>query len=507
MSRVYAWAVRAPGFWLLLALFAVAHFALRLWAFPTIGTDDVQAALAAQSWAWGYEPRNPPLPTWLLMGFYTVFGVTTAAHVALRYTLYAVLLGFAYLAGRRVLKTPGLAAISAWSVLLMLMFGWTAHTVFSHTLALAAVQFLTLWSFLRLLQERRWRDYAVFGLCAALGLLVKYNFLLMLAPLLIAAMLVKPLRAALASPKLLISLAVASIVLAPHALWLLSVDHDFARTMADRNAVGGGGAYAANVALGLGQLLLALLSESAPLWLVAPLLYWQVRRNSAAPAAPEHLLIWLTLALSAAAPVLFVFAAEATDIKSRYLAPILLQAPLALCCWLDARAPSTRALKLHAAAAGAMVAVTFTALIVQALTYHTYCSRCWLEIPAPALAQQLREAGFEGGAIIAAEWHVGGVLRLEFPDASVLVPRYRDTFTPRTDGACILVWNARLDGDAPPQLMLNLAASRLGHAPLGAPAYANFLMLRSTDRLDRYGYWLVPGADGDCRIRAGPSVS
>ena len=35
----------------------------------------VQEALAAQGWAWGYHPRNPPLHTWLLMASYSVFGV------------------------------------------------------------------------------------------------------------------------------------------------------------------------------------------------------------------------------------------------------------------------------------------------------------------------------------------------------------------------------------------------------------------------------------------------
>ena len=499
MDGLYAWITRARGFWLALGVYVVAHFALKLWASPNIGTDDVQAALAAQSWAWGYEPRNPPLPTWLLMGFYSVFGVTTAAHAALRYTLYFALFGFAYLCGRRVLETPGLAELSALSLVLLLMFGWTAHNAFSHTLALAAAQFAALWSYLRLVQRRQIGDYALFGLCAALGLLVKYNFLLFLLPLLMASLFVAPARRALTSWRPLVSALVAASVLAPHALWLLHVDHDFGQTLAATTRVGHVSGYLANVAAGLGNLVVSLGGESAPLWIVAPFLFWPLWRIKAEPA-PEHRLLWLVLALSLAAPVLFVVAAQATDIKARYLAPILLQAPLALFAWLDTRSPSPRALKLHTGAAAAMAVLAFVVLAGQALFYNSHCRRCWLEMPIPALSQRLRENGFEAGTIVAAEWHVGGTLRLHFPRAAVLVPSFRETSTPRTHGGCVLVWNARLDGDAPPAPMLDLATERLGHPPPGAPAYADVLMLRSADRFDRFGYWLVPGANGDCRM-------
>src|SRR5271163_2723843 len=85
LGRLYAIATDARGFWLLLAIYLAAHAALRLWASPNIGTDEVEQALFAQSWSWGYNPRQPPLFTWLLLGAYKLFGASVLAHVMLKY--------------------------------------------------------------------------------------------------------------------------------------------------------------------------------------------------------------------------------------------------------------------------------------------------------------------------------------------------------------------------------------------------------------------------------------
>ena len=58
LTGVLAW---PHWFWVILALYLVAHVLLRLWETPNIGKNEVQEAVAAQAWAWGYQPRNPPL--------------------------------------------------------------------------------------------------------------------------------------------------------------------------------------------------------------------------------------------------------------------------------------------------------------------------------------------------------------------------------------------------------------------------------------------------------------
>src|SRR3954447_13371695 len=85
--RLFELVVTPHGFWAGLAGYLVLHFLLRLWASPNIGTDEVEQALFAQSWAWGYNPRQPPLFTWLLLGAYALFGAGIVAHLALKYAV------------------------------------------------------------------------------------------------------------------------------------------------------------------------------------------------------------------------------------------------------------------------------------------------------------------------------------------------------------------------------------------------------------------------------------
>ena len=57
-----------PGpqtFAVLLAAYAIGHAALRVWVSPILNIDDAREAIFSQSLAWGYQPRQPPLYTWL----------------------------------------------------------------------------------------------------------------------------------------------------------------------------------------------------------------------------------------------------------------------------------------------------------------------------------------------------------------------------------------------------------------------------------------------------------
>src|SRR5690606_20493752 len=201
-------------YWLFLAIYLVAHIALRLWETPNIGKNEVQEAIAAQGWSWGYHPRNPPLHTWLLMGSYGLFGANVLAHTVLKYVLLGALYAFAYLSGRRLLKSPALAALSALSLTLLGPFAWTVHTAWTHTLLLAVAVFATFWAALRLDANRRLTDYLLFGVVIGAGLLAKYSFLLFLGPLLAAMAITPQTRSVLLDRRMLASLALAAVLIA-----------------------------------------------------------------------------------------------------------------------------------------------------------------------------------------------------------------------------------------------------------------------------------------------------
>src|SRR5262249_41548721 len=59
------WGTGPRAFALLLVAYAITHAALRVWISPILNIDDAREAIFTQTLAWGYQPRQPPLYTWL----------------------------------------------------------------------------------------------------------------------------------------------------------------------------------------------------------------------------------------------------------------------------------------------------------------------------------------------------------------------------------------------------------------------------------------------------------
>ena len=496
-------AIASPrAFWLILALYIVTHIALRLWETPLIAKNDVQEAVSAQVWAWGYHPRNPPLHTWLLMSAYSVFGIRVVAHVVLKYALLAATYGFAYLCGRRVLSTPTLAAFSALSLILVSPFAWTVHTALTHTLLLAACVFATLWAALRLTAQQRPVDYIVFGVTIALGFLAKYSYGLFLVPLLGAMLSQRELRPALLDPRALLALATAAILSAPHAVWMATARFDFAAFLTEKQHAAVTQPYLFDVASGAGSVVVGALSFLAPFILVFPLVFHRAFGAKAAPAQPWGRAITLLPLLGIGLLVLDVVALRATQFEQRYFFWALLTAPLALFVWLDRRGYSEQQLRWFAASIVVGSAIVLGGLIGKSLLSHRSCDRCWEEMPVAELVRQVRTAGFVDGTIIADHYNLAGNMRLAFPDSRIMAANYvvpQPAFA--GPGQCLVVWNARNAGDGPPASIVRYLAHANLALPAEAPRFVNAPMLRSRTRMDRFAYWVAPHADGACHPR------
>lgn len=502
LARLYDVATGTWGFWVLLTVYLAAHAALRVWASPNIGTDEVEQALFAQSWSWGYNPRQPPLFTWLLLIAYQLFGPGVLAHVVLKYTALGVMYGCAYRCARRLIAAPTTAALATLALLLIYGFGWGVHTGVTHTLVMSALIFANLLALLRLVEHRRIGDYLLFGVATGLGLLTKYSYGFFIGPLLCACFAVPSIRDAVRTRRMLIALGVAALVFLPHGLWMLTVGRDYGATLAELGAVGARQSYLGNVAAGLGSLVKASALFLAPFWIVALVLFWPVLRRPAPPARPWLRVLPIALAIGLVLLALTVLIAEVTYFKDRRMHALLLIAPLLLFLWLDHRAIEPWRLRWLAAAVGAVVSIVFVILLGQALLEPYFCRRCWLHMPLPALEQAMRQSGFERGTIVADEEHVGGNLRLAFPAARVLSPAYPSLdLPPPGAGACLLAWHARFAGDAVPARLLDFLGQRFQLTPSGTPVVLDLPMMRRADRLDRFAYLIVPNADGDCRPR------
>jgi hypothetical protein len=497
-------------FWLVLAAYLALHVLLRLWETPNIGKNDVQEALAAQGWAWGYHPRNPPLHTWLLMASYSVFGVGLLAHVVLKYVLLGSAYLFAYLSGRRLLSTNALALAGALSLTLLTPFAWTVHTALTHTLLLAVLILATLWAAIRLVAHRRWLDYLVFGAVIGLGFLAKYSYPLFLIPFLAAMACQAKFRRALLAPRALATLAAAVVVFAPHGIWMMSARFDFVAFLAEKQRSEAPQPYWADLGLGLKNLIVGALSFAGPLILLTLLFFRKELRAAQEPRAGRDSLwapvLMLTSVFALVILALDVAVLRATQFEERYFMCALLLAPLALFLRLDPKKPAISERKLAAFGGAVLVVVLIVGagLGGRALFYNRTCNRCWDEMAVADFVRRIHDSsGFQHGTIIADHYNLAGNMRIAFPDERSIAANYVVEHPRRAaSGECMLVWNARNAGDAAPPLLREYLASRHLSLPSGGgPTYVDAPLRRSADRMDRLAYWVLPNADGNCDAR------
>lgn len=490
-------------FWITLTLYLAAHFALRLWETPNIGKNDVQEAISAQAWAWGYHPRNPPLHTWMQMASYWLLGTRQIAHIALHYVLLAATYGFAWLAARRLIADRALATLAALSLMLVSPFAFTVFTAWTHTLLLAALNLATLWIALRLTEHKRLTDYLLLGVVIGLGFLAKYSYALFLGPLLMAMLTQRALRSALLSPRLLITLVVAGVVLAPHAIWMETARFNFVQFLAEKQRSEVAQPYLKDLASGLGNVAVGALTFLLPLALFFPIFFRNGFKAAAKPADAWGRATALVMAFGMALLVLDVVVLRATQFEARYFTCALITAPLVLFQWLDRREHGDHGIRGYLIAGVVAMLIVFGGLAGRAAFYHRSCNRCWDEMPMQNLITAVRADGFSSGTIIAADYNMGGNLRLAFPQARTYAVNYYVPQAPvGSAGQCMLVWNARIVGDEPPEAITTyLDAIHLPLPAQGGPRFVDAPLRRSTTRMDRFAYWILPNADANCRPR------
>ena len=103
---------------------------IRTSLFPGIGGDDGEQIVFAQAFSWGYQIRNPPLVTWLLIGVQVGLGPTVASIVVLRGLVLGCIFLLTYLITDQLCRDRRLAALATGSLLIIFYLGWKALSKF-----------------------------------------------------------------------------------------------------------------------------------------------------------------------------------------------------------------------------------------------------------------------------------------------------------------------------------------------------------------------------------------
>ncbi len=514
-QQVHGWLSHAPTVCCLVLAYLAAHFALRLSLSPTLGIDDAEQILFAQHWAPGYRFRQPPLFTWLLVPVVDWVGPGVLAVSVVRYSLLALTYGFLYLLALSWIEDRRLAALSVLSFWAIYVFAYFAHHDLTHTTALGAMIAATLLAFTKLSQQPTIPRYLLLGLCFGLGMLAKWNFVMLAVGLPLTCLILTNYRRLVLDWRCVLSIALMALIVSPTAFWMFN----------HGQSAGGVSSNILSLPDQLGSFDLAIQGGSALLTSIAlfPLpflpIFLAIFGATIASAEPRPgpiclanadpsffgWLILVILGLHALLIPLF----GAVNFTERWMHPALMILPLFLFAVLARHRPAGRVISIYLGAIAILVAVVVGARLYRYVDGADRCGSCREFAPFAALADDLRAAGFDRGTIVADGMHMGGNLKVAFPESRVIDPAFPLVLWPSPDdrpdgqkGMCLLAWRA----DHPATTSRHRAVLRFADDQLSVPpnavrerARTEATLYRSSSRRYALGFELIRENTGGCR--------
>ncbi|WP_162604738.1 glycosyltransferase family 39 protein [Geomonas edaphica] len=474
-----------------MGLYFALQFVFRVLVSNSAELDEAEQLLLTQHLDLGYGSQ-PPLYTWLLSGLFSIFGAGVATLAAVKNVLLFSTYLFVYKSALEVTGDEDRASVAMLSLLLIPQIMWESQRDLTHSVMGTTLAAATLFVMLRLLKTGALRYYVIFGVCAGVGILSKYNYAFFLVAILVAGGSLKAFRPRLCNRKMLLSLLCLLLVVTPHLYWMLDHMH---KAMTDAGKFKMAHAVGRLAALGMGfkDLALAVAFFAGGLVAVYALFFFRRSPGETESALQDDgaALVRRTLAVGLSLCVVMIICFKVTAFKDRWMQPLLFLTPV----WLVTLHPErfTQARVRGYLSFCLVVAVTVLILMPGHVLWGPRVGKFGrLNAPYDRLAAALREAGFADGVIVAQGRLVGGNLRLFFPESQVVAPEAPASVVPQ-DKARLLVWDATKDAALPDGLR-DFALGRFASPQQLAspPRYVEATYRHASDRAMRLGFVLLP---------------
>ncbi|MGF1477681.1 MAG: glycosyltransferase family 39 protein [Geminicoccaceae bacterium] len=493
---------------LLLALFLGLHASITLvagLAHPpaALGMDDAEQAMFAQQFSWSYRFQQPPLFTWILNALAHLGPVNIVSLTLLRYALLAALFILMWRLGQLWLDDPRAAALATLSLAAIYIFGYYAHHDLTHSTILATTVAASLLVFARIERSPSWANYGALGVCFGLGMLSKWNFLILALALPATALAFPRTRALVLTTKSLLAAAIAAAIALPSIFWVLSQRHDFKalsrEVLAERHESSGLGTALTTGSLDLLEAVIAFPQPWAALFLLAfGLALWR----GPVTWSPRARFLALFIAIGIGLHALLLIVLQAATFSERWMITVLMPLPLLGFVLIDAIGLPRTGARLFV---GLCVCAMMLSLGFRAWAYVAgadACGKCRLHGPFDDLKDQLLRVGYrDSGTIVTEQFYVGGNLRVWFPESRIRSPLYPTSVWPpaRPDQPCLLAWENREPDPSPMPASLEAyiaqAAFDRNQLEIGE---VRSLMHGSAQKTFALGYALLRPEQGSC---------
>lgn len=477
---------------------------VRSFLFPGVGGDDGEQMVFSQYFDWGYQLRNPPLVTWLLIVIQQITGPTVFSIVLLRglilFAIYALSLAVAL----ELVTDRRLAALSAGSLLMIFYVGWNTIHGFTHTSLVTAFYLAALLLILRLGKAPTVPLRIAFGAALGFGILAKYSFVIFAIALVIAAMFDRDKRRAMVSPWVALGVAVTLPLVLPQFAWL--AEHAPSQHLVRGN-------QPLDWIANLGRIVETTLRVAAstvafflPFGLIWLVVFWKaVRQLPAQDIGTAHHARFLEHLFLAIAAIAFVAIAvvQSDRPRSHYLFVLV---PLVPYLFLRFGAAMTdRQVRRYAALISLSGVVLIGTLVGKYFIEPLIHEDCEDHVPYDTFADKLREAGFKRGTIFA-YFHrdpLAGNLRVRFPESRVVSAKHPGAIPPagETPGQCLIIWPLKGAEDPKSATIRTANESRLAtKLSYEIPSKVTSASLPPWgNRRNQIGFALIEGGAGDCR--------
>jgi len=441
--------------WLLflLAAYFAVQITVRLILPDALGLDEAEQVFRLQWLAAGYGAQ-PPFYNWLQYAVFSVAGISVATLAIVKNVMLFGAYLFAALTARLLLRDRMLVAVATLGLLTIPQIVFEMQRDLTHTVAVFFAGSMFIYGYFLTLKRPSLGSYAVTGIAIGIGLLSKYNFALLPAAAFLAALTDSVMRRRIFDWRLLVTAVITIALALPHALWLK--DHlaaASARTLSKLKE-NEAASYPLQVLTGTGSLALAIVGFAVVTALIFAITFRKPLLSSLRASSRDITLVERILLFAALGIIVLIVFGGATNIKDRWLVPVLFVAPLYFCMKLEAAGVDTRDgvrrfLAVIMVVMIAMPIAMFGRVAIAGFT-HDYERG---NVPYGVFSELLKAQGNPGLIVVTSDW-MGGNLGLHFPDATVVSPVYPpDEVTVDTDSGkpVLLVWN--IGGNKAPPVM------------------------------------------------------
>jgi len=203
------WLVSSYGWLLFLTVYFIGHFFLRISYSSSFQIDGAEQVVLAQTMKWNYGNFQPPLFTWIVNGLWRMFPISVESFVLLRYLILFGVFWLWRLVAIELFKNPARQLLATVSWLLVYDFTWKLHQGSTHTTLMMLALLMSFYAMLMILKNRDIKWYALLGLSIGLGVSSKYSFVGFVLSALIAGLLVKEVREAILTSKIILTIPLA----------------------------------------------------------------------------------------------------------------------------------------------------------------------------------------------------------------------------------------------------------------------------------------------------------